>query len=306
MQANENSHRADNPKANSVNPWKPTVKGVLTKSAKVVRNIAYKKVGKTSLDLDLYLPKDAKNIPLIVWVHGGAWMHGDKTVFTYQGKNINLLNALINAGYAVASIDYRLSQVAKFPAQIQDINDATEFLWKQALSYNLDKTRIAMMGRSAGAHLAGLAAMSNNAHIKNFITSVPKADFNIDAFVGFYTPSNLLSLGAAHNQKGKRPTAEALLLGAAPSTIPEIAKKASPVTYINKNTPPTLLFHGKKDPLVPYTQSVAYKADLDKAGVPSELYLVKDATHGDKKFDSKVNVDRVLAFLHTYFPVTNK
>ena len=117
--------------------------------------------------LDIYLPPNAKaNTPLIVWVHGGAWMLNDKYAdMSYMKQTIK---GFIDSGYALASIDYRYSTVAKFPAQIQDCNQALEFLYTHAAQYKFDKKRISLIGFSAGGHLASLMGLSNNQVINDF------------------------------------------------------------------------------------------------------------------------------------------
>jgi acetyl esterase/lipase len=117
--------------------------------------------------LDIYLPPDAKsNTPLIVWIHGGAWMLNDK--YADMGYMKNTIKGFIDSGYALASIDYRYSTQAIFPAQIQDCNEAVEFLYQHAEQYKLDKNRIALIGFSAGGHLASLLGLSNNNDVKEF------------------------------------------------------------------------------------------------------------------------------------------
>ena len=117
--------------------------------------------------LDIYLPPNAgANTPLIVWVHGGAWMLNDK--YADMGYMKNTIKGFIDSGYALASIDYRYSTTAIFPAQIQDCNQALEYLYEHAAQYKLDKKRIALIGFSAGGHLASLLALTHNNEVKAF------------------------------------------------------------------------------------------------------------------------------------------
>ena len=133
----------------------------------VYGNISY--AGDTSKKhlLDIYLPANAKaNTPLVVWVHGGAWMLNDKYADMSYMKNT--VKGFVDNGYALASIDYRYSTEAVFPAQIQDCNQALEFLYEHADKYKLDKNRIVLIGFSAGGHLASLIGLSNNNDVKSF------------------------------------------------------------------------------------------------------------------------------------------
>lgn len=266
-----------------------------------IKNIVYKITAADSLKLDIYLPqKHTKKTPLIVWIHGGAWMRGDKEVF--RKKNNRLLNALLNEGYAIASINYRLSGEAIFPAQIQDCNDAINYLWINNKKYSINKNRIAVMGRSAGGHLAALVATSNNHAVPDFFSAPNKPKFKINALISFFGPTELIALEENKKKKSDK-SSTARFLGGQPSNIPEIARKASPVTYINKHTPPTILLHGTSDKKVPATQSELFKSKLDENDVANEIYLVEEATHGDRIFDSEQYVTFVLNFLRTHFGI---
>lgn len=280
----------------------PTKESVLPKATHIFKDITYKTVADKALTLDVYLPsEDTDKAPLVVWVHGGAWKRGDKTAFTY--KNNRLLNMLLGDGYAVASINYRLSGEATYPAPVQDINDAIEFLFQNSNKFHVDNNRIAMMGRSAGAHLAGLIALSNAHEVADFITDGDKPRFDIDAFVGFFGVYDMLELDKKYDNPSKN-SPEAKFLGDIPGKIVDTAKQASPLNYVAGNTPPTLLLHGTDDDRVPVNQSKILKAALDKAAVANELYLLQGGHHGDPTFDTPEYVEKVQAFLNQYFPVT--
>lgn len=279
----------------------PPASAVLPGHIKTINDIPYKTVGGRSLKLDLYLPSaDTRRAPVVVWVHGGAWKRGDKESIT---RNSRLLNALLNEGYAVASVGYRLSGEAVFPAQIQDVNDAVQYLWQNAGRYGIDNGRIALAGRSAGAHLAALAAASNTAGPPSFITAAPAPGFKVNALVGFFGPYDLSTLSDGKNRNSTAQSPEGLLLGGEPSARPEAAKQASPVSYVGRHMPPTLLLHGTNDRNVPHSQSETLKSHLDAAGIPNELYLAEGARHGDPVFDNELYVGKVTAFLRKYFPI---
>lgn len=242
--------------------------------------------------LDIYLPVNTQGkIPLVVFIHGGGWLVNDKYAdIGYMG---NTVSALINNGMAVASIDYRFASQAQFPALIQDCNQALRFLCTNAEKYHLDINRIAIMGFSAGGHLASLQGLANNNAIPAFFMNGKAQKFNIKAVVDYYGPSELTSLGSSEDPKAP----EAILLGAPPVARPDLAKIASPVTYVDKNDPPFLIFHGEKDDMVTNRQSKLLSGWLSAVGVKNELIIVPNAPHFGKMFDIPEYKDKVIVFL---------
>ncbi|MFN8346923.1 MAG: alpha/beta hydrolase [Spirosomataceae bacterium] len=242
--------------------------------------------------LDIYLPANKQGkIPFVVLIHGGGWIGNDKTAdIGYMG---NTVSALINNGIAIASIDYRWATQAQFPAQIQDCNRAVSFLYDNADKYGLDKNRIALMGFSAGGHLASLQGLSNKNKMDAFFMPNTSRKFSFKAVVDFYGPSELTSLASSEDPKAP----EGLLLGAAPVARPDLAAIASPVTYIDKNDPPFLIFHGEKDNIVTNRQSKLLSGWLTAKGVKNELIIVKDAPHFGKMYDTEEFKNKVLEFL---------
>jgi len=242
--------------------------------------------------LDVYLPANTQgNIPLVVFIHGGGWQVNDKYAdIGYMG---NTVSALINNGMAVASIDYRFASQAQFPALIQDCNQALSFLCKNAGKYHLDVNRIALMGFSAGGHLASLQGLANNNEVPAFFMSGKAQKFRIKAVVDYYGPSELTSLGSSEDPNAP----EAILLGATPVARPDLAKIASPVTYVDKNDPPFLIFHGEKDDMVTSRQSKLLSGWLSAVSVKNELIIVPNAPHYGKMFDTPAYRDKVIGFL---------
>jgi acetyl esterase/lipase len=246
--------------------------------------------------LDIYLPPNATiNTPILVWVHGGAWFLNDKTAdMSYMKSTIK---ALINSGLAIVSIDYRHSTSAVFPAQIQDCNLAIEYIYKNAQKYNLDKNKIAIMGFSAGGHLASLLGLANNNPTLDFTEKNAKISYKIKAVVDFYGPSELVSLITKSSNTEDPQIPENMLLGYSPITRPDLAKRASPVTYVDKNDPPFLIIHGEKDDSVPPTQSKLLNSWLKINGINTELIIVKDAPHYGEMFDIEPIRDKIITFL---------
>ena len=247
--------------------------------------------------LDIYFPPKKKlSYPLIVWIHGGAWMKNDK--YADMNYMANTVKMFLNSGYAVASIDYRYSTTASFPAQIQDCNQAIEFLFENGPQYNIDGSHIALIGFSAGGHLANMIGLSNNNDIREFYVRGKKPQFKINLVMDFYGPSDLLTLKGNDDKDPQNPIT--LLLGAMASTHPDLAKKASPISFIDKHDPPFLIVQGEKDESVNPDQSVLLSDRLTKAGVKNELIIVPGAPHFGVMFDTETIRQKIKEFLDRY------
>ena len=235
--------------------------------------------------LDIYLPAGAgANKPLVVWIHGGAWMLNDKYADMSYMKNT--VRSFIDSGYALASIDYRYSTDSIFPAQIRDCNRALQFLYSHAAEYGYDRNRIALIGFSAGGHLASLAGLSLNNDVQEFYPSSGKPGFKIKCVLDFYGPSDFLMMVATPDttiKVGSDPLS--LLLGAIPIHRPDLARRASPSTYVDKADPPFFIVQGEKDQSVPKSQSAVLYSWLKVSGVRAELTIVPNAPHYGEMFD---------------------
>jgi acetyl esterase/lipase len=280
---------------NIINAQPDFIKTTFPEGTVFHQNISYANDTLKKHLLDIYVPANAKNpAPLVIWVHGGAWMMNDK--YADMGYMTKTIRAIVENGYALASIDYRHSTTAIFPAQIQDCNQAVEFLYAHASQYKVDKNNFALMGFSAGGHLASLLGLSGNDNVKEFYPAQKKPSFSIKAVVDFYGPSNfLLFFSNAVPEAVDNPVAK--LLGASPLVRPDISDRASPVTYVNKNDPPFFIVHGEKDDQVPTAHSYLLKSYLDIAGVQNEITVVKDAPHYGVMFDNEEIKTKLLAFL---------
>jgi len=255
-------------------------------------NIAYNNDTLPKHLLDIYLPPNAKGkLPLVIFIHGGGWLGNDKYAdIGYMKKTVN---EIVSSGFALASIDYRFSTQAAFPAQMLDCNRAISFLYDNAEKYRFDKNRFALMGFSAGGHLASMVGVSKNNNIETFFMPGSNKSFNFKAVVDFYGPAELILFPGANDAKSP----EGLLIGAAPLARPDLAKAASPVTYVDKNDPPFLIIHGEKDELVSPKQSQLLSAWLNVTGVQNELIIVKDAPHFGVMFDADDIRNKVMSFL---------
>jgi acetyl esterase/lipase len=242
--------------------------------------------------LDIYLPANTKGkVPLVIFIHGGGWLGNDKYAdISYMKKTVA---EIVSSGYALASIDYRFATQATFPAQIQDCNRAISFLVDNADQYGLDKKRIAVMGFSAGGHLASLIGLSKNNDVENFFMPRTNKSFRFKAVIDFYGPAELILFPGANDPKSP----ESLLIGATPLSRPDLAKAASPVTYVDKNDPPFLIIHGEKDDIVSNKHSHLLSSWLNVVSVQNELVIVKDAPHFGVMFDADDIRNKVIAFL---------
>ncbi len=264
----------------------------LPKGTVIHSNIPYNNDTLKKHLLDIYLPANAKGeMPLVVFIHGGGWIGNDK--YADMGYMTNTINSMLENGFAMASIDYRFAQNAVFPAILQDCNKAVSFLYDNADKYSLDKNRIALMGFSAGGHLASLMGTSQNNKVENLYFSNSYRPFKYKAVVDFYGPTDLTLLPGNEDEKSP----EAILIGAKPLERPDLAKAASPITYIDKNDPPFIIFHGEKDNIVSNKQSKLFHSWLNHFGVKSELTIVKDAPHFGKMYDVEEIRTKVIEFL---------
>lgn len=235
-------------------------------------------------NLDLYVPKSEKPLPLVIWVHGGGWSMGSK-----DGGNPAM--PLLTKGFAVASTNYRLSQHAVFPAQIEDVKSAVRFLRANAKKYNLDPDRFGVWGASAGGHLVALLGTTGDDHEFD-VDSNKGVSSKVQAVLDFFGPTDLAKLSPPQT-KNNPITA---LLGGATGEKKELAAKANPITHVSKTDPPFLIVQGDADPLVPASQSEMLAEALKKAGVECELVILKGASHGGPQFNTPEMREKYLAF----------
>lgn len=268
----------------------------LPKGTIVHANIPYNNDTLRKHLLDIYVPAHAKGkLPLVVFIHGGAWTHNDK--YADMGYMPNTIAAMLENGMVVASIDYRFAMQAVFPGILQDCNKAVSFLFDHADTYGIDKHRIALMGFSAGGHLASLIGVSQNDHVPEFYFHDAYRPIQFRAVVDFYGPVDLVLLPGNEDENSP----EGLLIGAAPLRRPDLAKAASPITYLDKKDPPFLIYHGEKDSMLSNKQSKLFSAWLGHFGVDHELFIVKDAPHYGTMYDEEGIRNHVINFLRTHF-----
>ena len=257
----------------------------------VQRGIEYASIDGHALLLDLHLPKGGPS-PHIVYVHGGAWRGGSRSDVPVKG--------LLDHGFAIASVDYRLSTQAQFPAQIHDLKAAIRFLRAKAEALRINADRIAIVGSSAGGHLAALTGVTNdNAELEGKVGDHPDQSSRVDAIVSFYGASNLQSILGQSTEfgLGVRAPALKLLLGDLPDQVPALARLASPVAHLDAADPPLLLIHGDADPQMPLAQSEELQKACEVARVSSRLITLTNAKHGGEAFYDRERLRLVAEFL---------
>lgn len=260
---------------------------------KVVKDIEFARIGEMPLKLDLHLPEKPSS-PLIVYVHGGAWRAGT--------KNDMPLGKLVEQGFAVASVDYRLSTVAPFPAQAHDIKAAIRFLRANATKYALDTSRIVIAGSSAGGHLAAIVGVTNgNVELEGKVGKHLKESSAVQGIISLYGASNLTTILAQSTPHGLsvRVPALKLLLSGSPTEKSELARLASPVAHVDAQDPPLLLIHGDADPQMPFEQSQELKKAYEAAGRPVQLEVIHGGKHGGGAFYDAERTEVMTKFLET-------
>lgn len=238
---------------------------------RVFRDVPYavvRSAGRT-LPLDLYVPASTggQPVPVVLWLHGGGWLSGDKA---------DPPAAVFNrADYALASVNYRLSTQGRFPAQIQDVKAAVRFLRAHAKEYGLDPTRVGVCGISSGGHLAALLGTSGGVReLEDGSEGNPNVSSRVQAVCDLCGPTDPFALAARGDDR------IVTLLGGTPASRPDLARQADPTTFASRDDPPFLILHGDADRTVPPEHSRRLAEALRRAGAPvAALAMVPDADH---------------------------
>lgn len=242
-----------------------------------IKNIEYKNVNGKSLQLDIYKPRGlVKPAPLLVFIHGGGWTGGKREDYLVY------LVAFAKMGYTTATVSYRLVKDSVYPACAEDIRDAVQWLFKNGETYNYDPDRIAVIGGSAGGHLALLAAYGWHKPGDSNDTSMPVSARRIKAVVDLYGPTDLTTTFAQTNSTVTR------FIGHSYKEAPELFTEASPIHYLDKDDPPTMILHGTSDETVPISQSDELKARLDALDIPN-VYIRMPLWPHTMDIDQRVN-----------------
>jgi acetyl esterase/lipase len=263
----------------------------------VVSGVEFGKGGERPLKLDIVRPRNlpAEPMPVVIWVHGGGWRGGGSR------GGISRLTSFAQRGYFCASIEYRVSGEAVFPAQIEDCKCAIRFLRAKAKEYHLDPDRIGVWGGSAGGHLVSLLGTTGDVKALEGSGGYPEFSSRVQAVCNWCGPSDMVKMLETSNANGQ--DAVSKLIGGSIAEKKEVAIQASPITYVSENCPPFLIMHGENDRTVPIDQSKTLHEALKKAGVESTLHIIENTGHGV----SGPEHDKVVAeFFDQKFKVVSK
>lgn len=235
------------------------------------------------LSLDLRVPPLA-NAPVVVFLHGGGWARGSRKVFTPGISAAASFDRIVQAGFAVASCEYRLSGEARFPAQLHDVDAAIDWLQVHGTDHGVDASRLVLWGVSAGATLAAL-------------TGLRRAD--VRGVVDWFGPADVFAMAEHTTGEAPEDTREARWLGGPASRLTDAARAASAVYQVHAAAPPFHIAHGTADEHVPFTQSEALAAALGAAGVAVEFTPVSGGRHfWHGVADTAPLFDRAIDFAH--------
>jgi acetyl esterase/lipase len=255
----------------------------LPAGVKAERNIPYVENGHRNQVLDLFLPEQSSEhpLPLMIWIHGGAWTGGN------QASPPVLY--LVKSGFAVASIQHRFSQDAIWPAQAYDCKAAVRFLRANASKYNFDPEHFGVGGDSSGGHLAAFVGTSGDVKEMEGDLGNTNVSSRVQAVVDWFGPTDftLMAQQSGPNsiiQHDSPNAPESHLLGGTVREKQDLARSANPLTYIDKSDPPFLIMHGDNDQLVPLGQSIVLAKALIDAGVEVTMKTIPGAAHEGPQF----------------------
>ncbi len=282
-----------------------TIFPVIPAAADPVRHtdLAYVPEGHERQRLDLHLPAKGAQWPLVVWVHGGAWRVGDK-------KSVSIPSRLLDRGFAIASLNYRLSQHATFPAQLQDVKTAIRWLRANASKYGYQAHRIGVWGPSAGGHLVALLGVTGTTRAFDSGGHLDQSS-SVQAVVDYFGPTDFLKMDEQGGSRHSSPESpESQLVGGAIGERRDLVAQANPLTYIKGSSaahvPPFLIVHGDADKTVPPGQSVLLHQALQAAKAESEFIILPGSGHGGPAFEDAGIIDKVAAFFGRHLGASNK
>ena len=261
---------------------------------RLMKDISFASVGENELKLDLYLPVEKPPGRLVVWIHGGGWSGGSK----------DWCNGiwLTDYGYAVASISYRLSGEAKFPAQIHDCKAAIRWLRANEDTFGYKAESIAVAGDSAGGHLALLlGTTAGHPDLEGSVGDFSQQSSAVQVIIDFFGASDFLLRSVTQPSRANAPGSVVYnLLGGGADQLPEVARLASPVYHVDADDPPLLIFHGDADQTVLIDQSSRIFMAYRETGLPVEYFVLKGAGHGGSLFYEGGKRDIIKAFLEKH------
>ncbi len=250
--------------------------------------------------LDIYLPKEKKDkYPVVIHIYGSAWFSNNSKGMADLGT---ICQALLDAGYAVVTPNHRSSADAKFPAQINDIKAVVRFVRGEAEKYHFDTSFIATSGFSSGGHLSSLTATSGGIkELEGDLGNYTNLSSSVNAACVWSGPIDMFRMNCDEPRKWGNTPEEALVGHNYADEYADLFRAISPITYIDKNDPPMIIFHGTADNVVPYCQGQELYDELTKAGIKSELNIVPEGGHGFKMY-AKENLQKMVNFLNAVKP----
>jgi len=289
---NNSGQRERTAAAQSSNPQRPAFREAI----EVRADLPYAGTDNVRQSLDLFLPKERDSdepLPLIIWIHGGGWRGGSKN------GGIGQVGPLVSTGrYVGASVGYRLSDEAIWPAQIHDCKAAVRWLRANADEYGIDPDRIGVWGSSAGGHLVAMLGVSGDVpQLEGEVGGSSDVSSCVQCVVDYYGPTDFLSMNNfdSNIDHDAVDSPESLLVGGAIHENKDAVRNASPLTYVSENDPPFLIVHGTADNLVPIDQSDQLVAALEEANQNVTYVKIEGGGHG--RFAS----DELLERVGTYF-----
>lgn len=242
------------------------------------------------LKMDIIYPEDkARTYPCIVWICGGAWRLMDRSV------HLAYLSELARSGFVVASVEYRTTNEAIYPAQLTDVKAAIRYLHANSERYSIDSERFGVMGESAGGYLAAMAALVDDPAYD--VGEYKEYSSKVQAACPWYPPTDV-SAFPYETAADAAASMESLLLGKNVMLNKEEAINICPVTYVTKDAPPFMIIHGTEDHTVPFTQGELLHDRLEEAGCDVSLISIEGADHADMQFFQKETWKRIIAFFH--------
>ena len=257
----------------------------------MVKDVEFANVNGQSLKLDLYLPANPKGSSLVVWIHGGGWRAGS--------KNACYISWLSQYGYTVASISYRFTDVAQFPAQLHDCKGAVRWLRAHAGEYGYLVDQIAISGASAGGHLAALMGTTGGKkNLEGTVGGNLDQSSRVQAVADYFGATDfVLRSKTQPSRANKEGSVVYNLLGGGADEKVKLAKQASAAYHVSKDDPPLLIFHGNMDKTVLLDQSQAIERVYMKAGLQVKLHVLEGSGHGGTEFFTDANGQHLYDFL---------
>lgn len=264
-------------------------------SSEKFADIDYVGDGQVSHKLDIYLPKvEKEKYPVAIHIYGSAWFSNNSKGMADLGT---IVNALLDAGYAVITPNHRASTEAKFPAQIHDIKAVVRFARGNAEKYRFDTDFIVVSGFSSGAHLASLAATSCGvSELEGDLGAYTDCSSLVDAACCWSGPTDLHYMSCGNEEDTWNHMPEETVMGFPFKGNEEAFKALNATTYIDPSDPPVVVFHGTADNVVPYCQGVHFHDLLSKAGVMTEFHTVEGGGHGMGMYEPET-LEAMVSFL---------